>query len=237
MTTGKKTFPWLATLVTFFAIVTLLRLGFWQLERMHEKEERLTQLQQSLAQKPMNLSDVSQLSTGIADLPVNIKATLETEHVFYLDNRIVNGAVGYEIIVPAATSQGLVLLNWGWIKANERREHLPEIQLPKSNVSVSGNIVIPTLNPVVRETATTARDFPIVIQQIDIALMETMLSRQLLPFVVNVESSGADFVRNWQPVVMPPEKHLGYALQWFGLAFAALVIFLIALFKRNSFSD
>jgi surfeit locus 1 family protein len=41
----------------------------------------------------------------------------------------------------------------------------------------------------------------------------------------------SSFVRDWQPVVMAPEKHLAYAAQWFLLAFAALVIFVIA--QRN----
>ena len=39
------------------------------------------------------------------------------------------------------------------------------------------------------------------------------------------------FIRNWQPVVMPPEKHMAYAVQWFLLGVAALVIFIIA--QRN----
>ena len=31
------------------------------------------------------------------------------------------------------------------------------------------------------------------------------------------------FVREWNPVVVGPERHVGYAVQWFALA-AALVI-------------
>jgi len=32
-------------------------------------------------------------------------------------------------------------------------------------------------------------------------------------------------VREWTPNVMPAERHLAYAVQWFALALAALVTF------------
>jgi cytochrome oxidase assembly protein ShyY1 len=31
---------------------------------------------------------------------------------------------------------------------------------------------------------------------------------------------------------MAPEKHIGYAIQWFGLGIAALIIFIFAQHKR-----
>ena len=43
--------------------------------------------------------------------------------------------------------------------------------------------------------------------------------------------NNSTFIRNWQPVVMAPEKHMAYAVQWFLLAFAAIGVFIIA--QRN----
>ena len=31
----------------------------------------------------------------------------------------------------------------------------------------------------------------------------------------------------WSPNVMPPSRHVGYAVQWWGLALAALVVMVI----------
>lgn len=38
--------------------------------------------------------------------------------------------------------------------------------------------------------------------------------------------------REWQIVPFSPERHLGYAVQWFALACALLVIYLVVNFKR-----
>jgi surfeit locus 1 family protein len=38
----------------------------------------------------------------------------------------------------------------------------------------------------------------------------------------------SDFIPHYQPVVLPPEKHRGYALQWFLLAIAVIGVALAA---------
>jgi cytochrome oxidase assembly protein ShyY1 len=65
-----------------------------------------------------------------------------------------------------------------------------------------------------------------------LSAMGFLQSGKLFPFVVNLAPEpNSEFVRNWQPVVMSPEKHLGYAVQWFGLGIAALTIYLLSLMK------
>ncbi|MCL5256048.1 MAG: hypothetical protein M1363_08050, partial [Gammaproteobacteria bacterium] len=41
-------------------------------------------------------------------------------------------------------------------------------------------------------------------------------------------------VREWPIVVMPPHRHYAYAMQWFGLALAALIVFLVASRERTT---
>jgi len=56
----------------------------------------------------------------------------------------------------------------------------------------------------------------------------------MLPYVALLsEKAPFGYSRQWQPNVMPPEKHQAYALQWFSLAIAALVIFAFAVIKIN----
>ena len=35
------------------------------------------------------------------------------------------------------------------------------------------------------------------------------------------------FARNWSPGEFPPVRHIGYAVQWFGLALALAVIYVV----------
>jgi cytochrome oxidase assembly protein ShyY1 len=34
------------------------------------------------------------------------------------------------------------------------------------------------------------------------------------------------FKREWSPIIMPPEKHTGYAVQWFSMTFVLILIFI-----------
>lgn len=43
---------------------------------------------------------------------------------------------------------------------------------------------------------------------------------------------GSAFVREWTPQIIPPEKHQGYAFQWFCFALASLVIFIVLHWRR-----
>ena len=69
-------------------------------------------------------------------------------------------------------------------------------------------------------------------KQTDLKVIQQHYNQDVLPFVVLLNpQETSSYVRNWQPVVMAPEKHLAYAVQWFLLGFAALVVFVIA--QRN----
>lgn len=40
------------------------------------------------------------------------------------------------------------------------------------------------------------------------------------------------FVREWTPQILPPERHEGYAFQWFSFALAAIIIFIVLHWRR-----
>ena len=45
------------------------------------------------------------------------------------------------------------------------------------------------------------------------------------------------YVRNWAAPGFPPMRHVGYAVQWFGLALALLVIYIVTNFRRSRQDD
>ena len=51
--------------------------------------------------------------------------------------------------------------------------------------------------------------------------------------MLTVTQPSDDYIREWQPVVMEPLKHIGYALQWYGLALAAGIIYIVARRRRQ----
>jgi cytochrome oxidase assembly protein ShyY1 len=219
--------------VTFVAVVIMSNLGMWQLDRMALKEQRLLALKAKSKAGSIGLIDLPENLEDASDYPVEFSGVANIERVLLLDNKIVNGTVGYEVLVPVETNVGTVLVNYGWVKAGAQRGELPTVNISAQLQTYSGNVVIPALNPMVKETNTTATNFPLLVQQIDLELLNKMTGLALQPFIVSMQPNDSAFTRNWNPVVMAPEKHLGYAIQWFGLAIAAIVIYFFAVFKRK----
>ena len=225
----RKLLPWLLTAIS---VAAMCGLGFWQLERMIQKQHRLA----SIAQKQSNGS-VSLLTALTNDDPRDIAVTFDgepdTTHLVFLDNQIQDKRVGYDVIVPVRTSAGWVLVNYGWVSAPDMQRTLPTIKIDKGLFFFLFIVSVPGKNPLIIETNTQSLVFPALVQQIDFADLSQRLNRNLLPYVIQLTTDDVAFVRDFRPVVMSPEKHLGYAVQWFGLAIAAAAIGGFAISKKG----
>lgn len=226
---ARKLLPWLLTAISVSAMCGL---GFWQLERMIQKQQRLA----SIAQKQSNGS-VSLLTALAQPDPRDINVTFDgepdTAHLVFLDNQIQDKRVGYDVIVPVSTNAGWVLVNYGWVSAPDMQRSLPAIQLQNGVTSFKGIVSVPGKNPLISETNTQSSIFPALVQQVDFSDLSERLNRKLLPYVIQLTTEDVAFVRDFRPVVMSPEKHLGYAVQWFGLAIAAAAIGGFAISKKG----
>jgi surfeit locus 1 family protein len=225
--------PFIATLVTFVCVVIMFALGNWQLQRAEQKTERLLAIEMAAKTAQVDLQQVLRGNIDeMLDMPVNFEGTANAERYFLLDNKIHNGRVGYQVLVPMQTYSGTVIVNYGWVAATNSRDILPKIKIDTEKAHFAGVISLPLNNAMIQETALVDGDWPKVLQQTDLKVIQQHYNQDVLPFVVLLNTQGnSTFVRDWQPVVMAPEKHLAYAVQWFLLAFAALAIFVIA--QRN----
>jgi surfeit locus 1 family protein len=233
MWTFLSRLPFIATLVTFVCVVIMFALGNWQLQRAEQKTMRLLAIEQAAETEQVDLQQVSNGKLEqMLDMPVNFEGTADAEHFFLLDNKIHKGRVGYQVLVPMQTYSGTVMTNFGWVAATSSRDILPNIQINNKEMRYAGVLSLPLDNIMVKETAVVDGDWPKVLQQTDLDIIQQHYKKQVLPFVVLLTAQeNSLFIRDWQPVVMAPEKHIAYAAQWFLLAFAGLAVFIIA--QRN----
>ena len=226
----------ISTIVILVAVVIMSSLGVWQLQRAEEKSLRIEQIEKRKAEDPLSLGELLKSSDDIRDFPFQLYGKIDPHRYFLVDNRQFQGQVGYEVLAPVQTNEGLILVNLGWVKGTKYRANLPDVSLPKGTLFFQGIVSLPDLNPMISETALADDSWPKVIQQIDLALLESFLQEPLLGFVMLLSPESEEgFVREWQPVAMPPEKHLGYAIQWFGLALASLLVYIFAV--RSKLKD
>lgn len=234
MWTFLSRLPFIATLVTFVCVVIMFALGNWQLQRAEQKTARLLAVEQAAQTVQVDLQQVIRNDIdNMLDMPVNFEGAVDAEHFFLLDNKIHKGRVGYQVLVPMQTDSGTVMTNFGWVAGTGSRDILPSVKIDTEKTRYAGIISLPLDNIMVKETAVIDGKWPKVLQQTDLNVIQQHYKKQVLPFVVLLTAEeNSRFVRDWQPVVMAPEKHMAYAAQWFLLAFAGLVIFIIAQRKK-----
>ncbi|CAI8203663.1 MAG: Uncharacterised protein [Glaciecola sp. HTCC2999] len=236
MPNNSKVLTIISHLIVTIVISILCSLGSWQIARYEDKKERVIQISERQAQgviehrmlTTLNLSDVR-------DVMINISPLEYSDKYLWLDNQQSNGQIGFKLVVPVNTEEGWLLVNMGWVKGRKDRLTLPNIPaLEELTKPLTGAISIPGINRFVTETALNDGQFPKVIQQIEISRLGDLIDKPLLPYMLTVTQPSEDYIRQWTPVVMAPEKHIGYAIQWFGLAIAGFIIYFIAWRKKRT---
>ena len=232
---NKHNILWLVVTVLVFS--GLIKLGLWQSERAVEKEQRLLQIEMLSSQKALSLEQVINISNekgnmnDINDFPVLIQGEFNPNQVFLLDNQVNKGRLGYRVYQVAEARENAVLISLGWVQGSVNRQELPEVSALNGQYQFKGNVRLIEVGVLLQEQLFTKVSWPLRVQQIELDKFSTLINRQLLPFVVYLDKNEEiGFEKNWLPIVMPPEKHRGYAFQWFSLAAAWLLLMLWAKF-------
>lgn len=213
-------------------------LGFWQLDRAKQKQVLMQQFQTRMQLPPVDLKQLPPEINAKRYYPVLLTGNYDNAHSFLLDNKINNHRVGYEVLTPFFnnSSSQWVLINRGWIPAGKQRGQLPILPAINEQQTIKGVVYVPVGKPFFLGNLTDGTaSWPLRIQALEISKLEQLLQKPLLPFVVWLspqESNG--FIRDWQPIAMPAQKHLGYAVQWFSFATVLILIYIVLNIRRNS---
>ncbi len=230
----KAVFNWKITLFSVVFLGVFLKLGFWQLDRAAEKERLVQQRQSSAGREPALLEETGPAEV-VSGLVVRLIGEYEDDHLFLLDNRVLKGKVGFEVLVPFRTGKDrLVLVNRGFVPMGRTRETLPGIPPLKRFGTATGRIYIEERSAF--EPVMTAEDsrWPRIVQGSNPALLQDMLGESLYPYVVRLMPDDPNALpRYWPDTNMSPGKHRGYALQWFTMALVIIMAFLYFTFRSS----
>ena len=221
-----------AMLITLLAIAVMVKLGFWQIDRGQEKQMIIDRYTAAETYSQITLQNLVDLASA-PDERVSLRARFHPEYVFYIDNQIYQGRAGYQVLALASNAslgEILIPVNLGWIPAGQNRTDLPNVDIPNGDVEIFGRVRVPAESPFILQAQEfVANTWPLRIQYPELAKMREQLNLPLADFMV-LQSPEAEigFVREWPVVVMTPHRHYAYAVQWFGLALAAFIIFLVA---------
>lgn len=227
----------LVLVVTVLLAATTARLGLWQLDRAAQKQALEQQRQERAQLPPLTLPELSADAPAPAALwqrRAHLAGLWAADETVYLDNRVMQGRVGFYVLTPLLLDDGrAVLVQRGWLPrdAGERTRIAPHRTLP-GRVQVSGHIA-----PQPSRMVELGQAVPGPIRQnVDLGAYARETRRRLLPFVIvqddaqGMAAGQADgLLRDWPPVTTGVHTNYGYALQWFGLC--ALLIGLYVWFR------
>ena len=231
---------------TFLALLLLpmfMALGYWQLDRAKQKKELQEQYDARGMAPAIRLMGKDRKAEQLRFYRVVVEGKYETQHQILLDNRVHAAQAGYHVITPVHIkgSKTRVLVNRGWVPVGVDRGVLPDIKTPQTHVVIRGIATVPNSKafllkqpaPIIKGT------WPKVWQTVDMRRVRQGVSYPVLPVVVllDPDSKAAGFTREWRRLDRSISVHRGYAVQWYAMATAVIVGFVILAWRAAHSDD
>ena len=240
--------PWklpLLAIIAVLVVLSMLRLGVWQLARADQKQAIVDQLS-TRSQLPALFEEgvfKPQDSNALRFRMVTLSGHYDASKTVYVDNQVVNGQVGYQVFTPfiVDNSEIAVMVARGFVAVGDSRDILPTVHTTQKNIQIEGR-----LNRLPAKPPMWSDEYPIFEgarwQFLPISDLAKQLHLDLFPLVVELPPNKAkesaitnDLVRQWSVIDDQwVAKHKGYAFQWFAMAAAFFIACLVLLLRTLS---
>jgi len=230
-----------ATVSALVVILVGCGAGIWQLNRADQKIRLGESLAAKLQMPVLNANADSLSLEQAAERRILARGRFIPAEAIWLDNRprpIPEGATGasgqsgFYVMMPLKLDgQELVLwVNRGWAPRNNlNRIELPPVKTPDETVTIEGVAFAHPGRVYELGQKGDSKARPRIEQNFDLALEAQSHEWKQLPFIVresNVEKNDGLF-RNWPSPTSGVDRHYAYAFQWFALALAGFLFWLI----------
>ena len=224
---------WL-TLVAVAGIALTLALGTWQLNRGNEKARLAEQIKSARRDALIALPAAAIKAEDVAWRRVEVRGRFEPKYAVFIDNRVLHGVVGYHVVMPLkiGAAERYVLVNRGWVAGTNSRSTLPQIATPSQAVTIVGLATVPSQRYLELSTKVAEGN---VWQNLTLERYREAVPVAIQPVVIQQENDlGDGLKREWGAPDLGIEKHYGYAFQWFALAAAILIFYLVVHVRKRA---
>ena len=224
---------WWGAALALAGCAAFIALGNWQARRAQEKRALAAQVQAALAGPPLKLPAHQVEAAQFVLRRVVVQGEFVPAHTVFLDNKIHQGRVGYEIVTPLKIEGGPlhVLVDRGWVPAAPRRDELPAVPTPDGEQRIEG-LALSHLPQAYEPTRGAPQGR--VRQNLRLAEFSRTSGLALQPLVIEQRSPSADgLVRDWPRPDSGADRNESYALQWYLFAALAVVLFVIHSYRAG----
>jgi surfeit locus 1 family protein len=226
--------------VVIAAVVVLVMLGLWQLERLTWKTDLLANIENNKQAQPVSLEDAIMLREAEQTFhPVVIEGAFVSEPIIFYGLRLHEKRAGYHIIMPFRTRLAaknssvldyVILVNLGWVAQDTFPNWQPPPELA-SIARITGRLRLPETPNIF-----TPANLP------DTGTWQVMNVDEInayyglypsLPYWVQLTDVlvGEGWPQPITAIPQLPNNHLKYALTWFALALGLIAVVIIAVIR------
>jgi len=212
----------LFSVFVYFIILTLLSLGFWQIYRLNWKLELIEQIENSLKNDPVELSNVEKKNY----LRIKTSGDIDFDKQIYLYNLNDEGKPGFEVVNPIKIGDENYLMNRGWIPFEKK--DLPEINLVDQN-QIVGTLMLQTKPSTFKPENDIEKNYWFTLNREDIS---KFTGRNFSEYVIYLNGD----YKIPKPRVITAKisnNHKKYAITWFSMAISILLIYLY--FRKKNY--
>ena len=212
----------LFSVFVYFIILTLVSLGFWQIYRLNWKLELIEQIENSLKNDPVELSNIEKKNY----LRIKTSGVIDFDKQIYLYNLNDAGKPGFEVINPIKIGDENYLMNRGWIPFEKK--DLPEINLVDQN-QIVGTLMLQTKPSTFKPENDIEKNYWFTLNREDIS---KFTGRNFSDYVIYLNGD----YKIPKPRVITAKisnNHKKYAITWFSMAISILLIYLY--FRKKNY--
>ena len=213
---SRKTIVFVALAVALAAL--FVRLGFWQLERLRERQAYNARLATQMKQAAVSFELLGDAGSARRAF---VEGSPDYDHEFVQTGRSRNGSPGVYIITPVRRpgSSSAVLVNRGWVYAPDAAT-ADLARWRENRTRFSGYTMVPSREPQSADGARKRHSTRV----LSVAAIAGLVPYPTEPLIlVSRDSAGPGAPTRLPEIVLTNGPHLSYAIQWFCFAAIALV--------------
>jgi surfeit locus 1 family protein len=225
----------IATLTLVSLLAVFIAAGLWQLGRAGEKHDLIAAFSAgSIVITVKNLiSDAEAADYRFRRF--ELTGRFDPERHILLDNIVMAGRTGYQVLTPFYTGGKTVLVNRGWVPADVDRSKLPTVNIDddeRTITAILNRFPVPGMRmDMPQEFSTTWPRRMLYPTRDELA---KSLGEELPDYQLQLDKGlPGGFARDWKPLEIGPEKNYGYAFQWFAFALLTLIFYVILNLRWN----
>jgi surfeit locus 1 family protein len=220
------------TLIVLIVAAGCVRLGFWQLDRLHQKRALNEATAQRMQLPPVELSSAVSDSNGLIFRRARLSGDYDDAHSVIIAGRSLRGIPGVHVLTPMRIGGAAVLVNRGWMPSADAAS----VQIDSVREPGPRNLEA-LLAPFPHDYGGGSRpdSFQRVWYSMDAVRLQRQFPYRVLPVIAQIlpHAKQPRYPVRLSAPQIGEGPHLGYAIQWFSFAAIAIVGWIVLMLRTT----